>query len=202
MNDTLPLYCASTTPMRATLDAPPRIMTTMRIATHLALARTLDTLCRLQLQIGALLAGIGDCPLLAGAIGDRADLHALETRAQRSLLLHHRQRLHRASVPCHPPDPASHCPPLLARPEQWLPARWRQLEELEIGSYQRLVAQATRADMPALLSDCASALDLQRGLLEWLSPLLAAIAVMDAGCPGIQGGTHHVDQESAGTVHP
>jgi len=178
---------------------PAMHMTDMSIATHLTLARELDSLCGLQTDIIALLGVIGDCPLLDCRLRDRAELHAVETRAQQALLQRHRRALGVADA-LPPTDAAAGCPPVFARSGAWLISRWRQLELLEIRTYQMLVACVTHADMPDLLSGCASALDLQRALLEWLTPFAQPPGSQEDDFPAMQGAAH-ANHEPAGIVH-
>ncbi|GEM_PF-1934402 len=176
--------------------------TTMSITTRTTLARKLDAMCRIEADIIALLAVIGDCPLLVADIRDRAELHAMETRAQRALLERHRLDLQLpAAAVAATPSPATRCEPLYARSGEWLLARWDQLERLEIEGYQGLIACVAHTDLPELLSGCASALDLQRSLVQWLSPLAQATGEQDANPPVMQGAANAL-QESAGAVHP
>lgn len=111
------------------------------------------------------LQGISANRALPFHVRDRSELHHVETEAQL-------KRIDEALELLSPTLAAR-----LATAAWDAPVRtpgladWTRLEAREIDAYAALMPYVRHADVPALATDCAAALDLQRSVLHWLESL-------------------------------
>ena len=116
------------------------------------------------------LESISDNRALPERVRSRADLHGVETSAQRACILH---ALQMTSPTLAQRLTASSAEPL---PRTAILADWSRLERREIAAYADLLPYLRFAGIEGLASECAAALDLQRSVLHWLESLDAAEA--------------------------